>query len=42
MDIDMDMYGVASVVFLIVAVAIWFIVTKPKGKNKRKGERKNE
>ena len=40
MDIDLDMYGVASVVFLIVAVGMWLHITKPKSKNKE--ERKNE
>ncbi len=41
MDIDRYMYGVASVVFLIVAVGMWLHITKPKSKNKNK-ERKNE
>ena len=29
---DKDMYGVASVVFLIVAVGMWLHITKPKDK----------
>lgn len=34
MDItNKDMYGVASVVFLVVAVGMWLHITKPKSKN---------
>lgn len=39
MDIDKYMYGVASIVFLVVAVGMWLHITRPKSKNK---ERKNE